>query len=301
MPIHLGSISRRQFLGAVAAGAAALVVRDAYAAETAGETDFLALLSDTHVPSDSSITNIDTNMTENLQTVVKELLALEVKPVGVVINGDCAYLKGLTDDYKNLATVLAPLRNADLPVHLSMGNHDHRTRMYEQLKEQQPEKPIVEGKHVSVLEMPRANWFLLDSLFETDVVTGELGQTQLKWLAAALDAHTDKPAIVMAHHHLQWEPTDPISGLRETSELFQMLTERKHVKAYLFGHTHRWDVKERDGIHLVNLPPTAYVFEKGRPNGWVAAKVKDGGMTLELHALDKQHSQNGQRVELAWR
>ena len=26
------------------------------------------------------------------------------------------------------------------------------------------------------------------------------------------------------------------------------------------------------GIHLINLPPTAYVFEEGKPSGWVRAQ-----------------------------
>jgi 3',5'-cyclic AMP phosphodiesterase CpdA len=128
-----------------------------------------------------------------------------------------------------------------------------------------------------------------------------LGQPQLKWLAAALDERPDKPAIVMAHHHLQWDPRDPLSGLRETRELWDILAKRKQVKAYFYGHTHRWHIDRRDGIHLVNLPPTAYVFEKGLPNGWVSANVKDGGMALHLHALDKKHPRHDQRVDLAWR
>lgn len=305
MPIHLGAVSRRRFLGTLGAGATALVLPYARAAETPADTDFLALLSDTHVPANRQVTNGSgntvTNMTENLERVVAELCALEGKPAHVVVNGDCAYLKGLDDDYKSLAQVIAPLAERQLPVHLSMGNHDNRERMYKHLQDQAPEKLLVEGKDVSVLEMPHANWFLLDSLSETDVVTGVLGEKQLEWLAATLDAHADKPAIVMAHHHLQWEPSDPISGIRETQAFFDLLSKRKQVKAYLYGHTHRWNVEKRDGIHLVNLPPTAYVFQPGLPNGWVGAQVKDGGMTLELHTLDKQHPKNGERVELAWR
>jgi 3',5'-cyclic AMP phosphodiesterase CpdA len=304
MPIHLPGISRRDWLAGVGAAAAALVVRDLRAADS-GNGDFLALLSDTHVPSKRSITNSAgqaiTNMTDNLERVVAELVRIKPSPMQIVINGDCAYLNGLDDDYRALAQVLAPLREKNLPLHLSMGNHDDRGRMYQHLQDQQPDKPIVEGRVVSVLELPHANWFLLDSLMKTNVVTGELGQPQLKWLAAALDERPDKPAIVMAHHHLQWEPSDPIVGIRETGELWDVLSRRKQVKAYIYGHTHRWHIDKREGIHLVNLPPTSYVFKKGLPNGWVGALLKPGGITLELNALDKQHPQNGQLVELAWR
>lgn len=306
MPIHLPGISRRDWLAGVGATAAALVVRDLRAADS-GNGDFLALLSDTHVPSKRSITNSAgqaiTNMTENLERVVAELVRIKSSPMQIVINGDCAYLNGLDDDYRALAQVLAPLREKNLPLHLSMGNHDDRGRMYQHLQDQQPDKPIVEGRVVSVLELPHANWFLLDSLMKTNVVTGELGQPQLKWLAAALDERPGKPAIVMAHHHLQWKwgPGNSISGLRESQALWDVLSERKQVKAYIYGHTHHWHIDRRDGIHLVNLPPTAYVFQKGDPNGWVGVHAKPDGMTLELHTLDKEHPQNGHRVELAWR
>ena len=69
----------------------------------------------------------------------------------------------------------------------------------------------------------------------------------------------------------------------------------------IFGHSHVWKVDQREGLHLVNLPPTAYVFAASSPNGWVDARVAADGMTLELRCLDPQHAQHGQRVELKWR
>lgn len=304
MPIYLPPISRRDWLAGVGATAATLLVRGAPAAD-AGQETFLALLSDTHVPSRRTIVshvgNTITNMTGNLERVVAEMLETKVPPSQVLINGDCVYQKGLEEDYRALAPVLAPLRDKEVPVHLSMGNHDDRQRMYAQFKEQQPDKPVVEGRVISVLQLPQANWFLLDSLFQTNVTPGELGQPQLKWLAEALDRHADKPAVVMAHHHLQWAAVEPVAGLKDTAELWEILTQRKWVKAYFYGHTHRWHHTQREGIHLVNLPTTAYVFAEGQPNGWVGAHLKVDGMTLELHTLDKRHKQNGERVELAWR
>jgi hypothetical protein len=73
------------------------------------------------------------------------------------------------------------------------------------------------------------------------------------------------------------------------------------VKALIFGHTHDWTSEQLEGVHLVNLPPTAYVFTAGRPNGWVDAYVRDDGMSLELRSLDEKHPEHGQKVELKWR
>ncbi|MGB7933682.1 MAG: hypothetical protein WCH04_15950, partial [Gammaproteobacteria bacterium] len=55
------------------------------------------------------------------------------------------------------------------------------------------EPPVID-KHVSILETPRANWFLLDSLQRTNDLLGRLGEVQLQWLAKALDARADRPA-----------------------------------------------------------------------------------------------------------
>ncbi len=304
MPIYLPPISRRDWLAGVGATAAAFVIRPAVAAESNRET-FLALLSDTHVPGKRSMVshvgNTITNMTENLERVVAEILALQTPPSQVLLNGDCADLKGLDEDYRALVQLLAPLRQHQLPLHLLLGNHDHRERMLEHFRDLQPDKPLLGDRVIGILELPHANWFMLDSLMQTNVGTGELGQAQLNWLAEALDQRKDKPAIVIAHHNLQWDHPERITGLKETAELWDILTKRDWVKAYLYGHEHCWVHTQREGIHLVNLPTTAFVFGKGQPNGWVGAHVRADGMTLELHALDKQHPKHGERVELAWR
>jgi 3',5'-cyclic-AMP phosphodiesterase len=183
-----------------------------------------------------------------------------------------------------------------------MGNHDDRGPLYEALADQRPATQPVESKHVSVLQAPKINWFLLDSLFQVDVVTGELGDAQLEWLARALDAHADKPAILVAHHNPQFEPNvgGGWSGLKDSKALFDLVAARKHVKAYIYGHTHDWRIRKSGDLHLVNLPPVAYVFQEGRPNGWIEASVRENGLTLRLHCLDKSHAQHGETAELTW-
>jgi len=122
----------------------------------------------------------------------------------------------------------------------------------------------LDEKQVLIVASPQANWFVLDSLDQTDKTPGKLGGEQLQWLARALDQATDKPALVMVHHQPDNRPV--VNGLVDTDDLFEVLSPRRHVKALFFGHTHVWLATERDGIHLVNLPPTAYVFAPGQPD-----------------------------------
>lgn len=198
---------------------------------------------------------------------------------------------------------MKPLSEAGLSLHLTMGNHDDREPLYRALAAQRPKEPPVESKHVGVIESKHANWFLLDSLLKVDLVTGDLGEAQRKWLATTLAAHSNKPAIIVAHHNPQFEPDPnggPWGGLRDSKELFELLDSQAHVQAYVFGHTHDWSTRRRGRIHLINLPPVAYVFERGKPNGWVQAQLRDDGIDLELRALDVNHPQHGEKIALDW-
>ena len=152
---------------------------------------------------------------------------------------------------------------------------------------------------MALLRTPRANWFVLDSLETTLSTPGLLGQEQLDWLAGALDANPDQPALVLIHHNPGLSGN---FGLKDTAALFEIIRPRKQVKAYIFGHTHAWNVgQDESGIHLINLPPVSYVFTAGLPTGWVHARLERKGMELELRCVDHSHKSHGQIVKLQWR
>jgi len=299
MPITLPRISRRRFLTSVVAGAATCLARDSLGQEPLCDANRFALLSDTHIAGDRTKVARGINMHDNLQKVVGEVLAAQPAPARVLVAGDLTLDKGTAEDYATLLGLLQPLRERGVPIHLALGNHDHRERFWQTLGEAEPKSSALRQKHVLIVSAPLVNWFVLDSLDRTDKASGTLGNEQLKWLADALDRAADKPALVMLHHY---PDTGSIpTGLVDTGPLFEVLLARRHVKALVFGHSHVWKVDQREGLHLVNLPPTAYVFAASNPNGWVHARVTADGMTLELRCLDQRHAQHGQRVELKWR
>ena len=81
-----------------------------------------------------------------------------------------------------------------------------------------------------------------------------------------------------------------------------VIRPRRQVKAYIYGHTHTWRAeKDSSDIHLINLPPVAYVFREGEPSGWVRAILQSDSMRLELRCLDIEHKAHGQIVDLKWR
>jgi Icc protein len=302
MPIRLPPISRRRFLsGSFAAGAGLLLPHPLLAARRVADPHRFVLLADTHVWEHTDREHSGVNPAIQFTKAREEYLRLDPFPAAAMIAGDCAFIEGQAKDYAALVALLRPVREVGLPIHFALGNHDHRGNFWTVFPQQRPgDPPPVVDKHVSVIETPRANWFLLDSLQRTNHTPGLLAKAQLAWLARALDARADKPALVMAHHDPQ--PGNATgSGLQDTDALFDVLEPRKHVQAYFYGHTHAWKVSRHGGIHLVNLPTLVWLFDKSQPRGWIDARVAKDGISLELHALDRAHPKHGERLELSWR
>jgi 3',5'-cyclic-AMP phosphodiesterase len=217
----------------------------------------------------------------------------------MLVNGDCAYLKGQSGDYQQFLGLIDPIRQAGCPIHLAMGNHDDRKNFWEALPADTDRVKEIEERQVLVVESPRADWVMLDSLDKTNSTPGILGDPQLQWLAKELDQRTKKPVIVLVHHHPA--TGEKTQGLIDTQKLLDVLLPRRQVKALLYGHTHVWKVEKREDLHCVNLPTTAYVFRPGEPTGWVDAFLSETGMRLELRCLDNTHLKNREKHDLIWR
>src|SRR5437867_5827607 len=252
MPLLLPPLSRRRFLTGAAAAATALVLPDALwaADERPAPTDphRFALLSDVHIAADPAAVLRKVTMAEHLRKVVAEVTGLSPRPAAAAINGDLALGTGESGDYTTLLKLLAPLRAAGLPIHLGLGNHDNRDRFRAALPERDRVDTALKDRQAYVVESPRANWFILDSLIETNKTPGTVGERQLHWLAEGLDNRKQKSAIVLVHHNPDPDPSH--NGLTDTKALLDLLKPRRQVKALLFGHTHAWSVKEEDGLHL---------------------------------------------------
>jgi len=302
MPIQLPPLSRRTFLRRLFYGGLAWGLGRPLAGARPSRTDphAWALLADTHIAADRARLHNGVSMASNLETVVNEILTSPARLSNVLIAGDLAYSQGETGDYQQLLTLLGPVRRSARPVHLLLGNHDHRNRFLQAIPWAfRPDRPW-RARCCAVVPSPRANWFLLDSLDKTLSTPGLLGPEQLDWLARALDARRRRPAIIVLHHHPDESPNR--SGLKDTEALLAVLRPRPQVKACVFGHTHRWNLAtDSSGIHLVNLPPTSYVFRPEYPVGWVEAKLGQDGMDLHLRCLDPRHPDHGRLTHLTWR
>jgi len=296
MPIHL--TSRRQFIAQLGAAVTFSSV-ETFAAEV--DANLIAILNDTHIgaqhPASASIPT-------NLRNTIAWLLALPKRPGAVIMNGDLALKDGQRGDYEHFATLISPLCEAGVSLHLTMGNHDDRAVFYDVLKHEKPESPAVESKHVGMVKLAGANLFLLDSLKATMVTQGLIGDMQMAWLTKLLDQHADKPALVFAHHNprLGGEALHFPGGLEDSEELWKAFAKRPHVKAYIHGHIHHRNFFEHEGIHILNTPATSYVADKKTSTtGWTMLRLIKAGAEVTTHTHQSDHAWNGVKVPLKWR
>jgi 3',5'-cyclic-AMP phosphodiesterase len=301
MPITLKQISRRAFLKRAAlAGTAAALAPRSYAGLFGKSRDkhTFAFFSDSHINADVKTMGGNINMADNLAACTRELAAWPVKPAAVIVNGDLAHVKGRPEDYNTFGDLIHPVR-ALAPIHLSLGNHDNREHFWSAFPDDAARLDSVPNKQATILSSERANWFLLDSLDLTAQTAGDLGAPQLDWLSRELATRPDKPALVVCHHPID---LTGLMGLKDSLALEQLLMAHTQVKAFIFGHTHNWNIEPHPmGVHLINLPQTSYPFQPGRPSGWVRATLARDGAEFELRCLDKKHPEHGQVTRLKWR
>ena len=311
MPIHLTNPERRRFLkiagGAIGLSSSVSRAADNADADPSGEqkskqinNDLVVVLNDTHIgekhPPDSAVPS-------NLRLIVEKLTQQTSKPACVLINGDLALKDGQPGDYEHFSRLAQPLRDAEIETHLTLGNHDNREMFYEVLKNQRTVNSPLKSLHVSVVKTRHANFFLLDSLKETMVTQGTVGSQQMNWLAKTLDEHAEKAAVIVAHHNprLGGDPLHFPGGLIDSQKLWDVLTKRRHVKAYIHGHIHDRGFAKHRGIHIINTLATSYVADPNTSTtGWTSIRLDGTGAVLTTHTTDEGHPWNGIEKRLHW-
>ena len=287
-PSDAAKLTRRSFLALCIAGCSQI----RRPARQGRHEDTWALISDTHISSSLDWTIRGSCMATNLQRVIDDVVS--ASPDHVLFNGDLAFAKGEHGDYGVFRDLITPLQDRGTPLHLTLGNHDHRARLVESLG--QTADTALTDKVVSALSVGGVRWLLLDSLERVDGIRGSLGPEQRAWLSRQLNSNA-APAIVCVHHN----PEPSFVGLRDFEEFLRIVLPRRHVKLVLFGHTHRFRVWQTDGLHFVNLPAVGFWFNPRASLGWVLARVGQGGMRLELRGVSSREQDHGATRDLAWR
>lgn len=288
-------LDRRRFLTATALGTTALSITGCRSAtkRAGNESLHVALISDTHVPADKNNEYRGFKPWVNLQKIVPEVAS--ARPQAVIHNGDIARLEGLPADYQEVRSLLEPIASF-APIYMGLGNHDDRANFGKTFPTIQHLRANVADKHVLVLDEGFMRIILLDSLLYTNKTAGLLGKKQRSWLSEFLATNSDKPVAIFVHHTLG----DEDGELMDARRLFEIVEPHKQVKAIFYGHSHVWEFKHHNRLHLVNLPAVGYNFKDADPTGWVDARFDPNGVSLTLRVLAGKHADDKRVRRLEW-
>ena len=244
MPITLTPITRRNFIrGSLALGGSAWIKSHAMARQPTFDPNRVALLADTHISANPKQSYPGTkwpgtpvkeeehewvNMADCLTQSAREVIALNPRPANLIINGDCALSRGTEAEYKEFLRLVEPIRTAGITIHITIGNHDTREKLWKLLPFLKKEQI---GVHADVLELSPCNLILLDS-----GKRGTMEDKQLDWLAQQLDQRKDKPALVFAHYNpLPTHGIRPIRGMKNGKALLKLIASESMPRPFSMG------------------------------------------------------------------
>ena len=231
---------RRGFLRLGMAAAAFLATPNRLFAKSVADFDdnLIVFLADVHAGA-SAKCKVARKM---FAATVVEILKMDPLPRNVLVFGDVAYACGLGADYDISRRQFKLLEDAGIIVTIGMGNHDRRSE-YAKRWPEAAAKSLVPGRYVHLLETPKVDFLMLDSLAGTDdraeddkgPVRGDLSDEQQQFLKAFLSGR-NKPVVICAHH-----------GANELSvcgdQMSSVLLNAPCAVGYIHGHNHRWHKK----------------------------------------------------------
>ena len=231
------SPDRRSFLRLGLAAAASLIVPNRLFAKTAVDFDenLIVFLADVHAGV-SAKCKVAKRM---FAATVAEILKMDPLPRNVLVFGDIAYSCGKGADYDFSRPQFKLLEDAGISVTIGLGNHDRRSE-YAARWPDAAAKSLVPGRYVHLLETPKVDFLMLDSLQGADdraendhgPVRGALSDDQQQFLKAFLSGRS-KPVVLCAHH-----AAGELSVCGES--MVSVLLNAPCAAGYIHGHNHRW-------------------------------------------------------------
>jgi len=255
------SITRRQFLGAAAAGT--LIAGQTWAGERRGDSLSFGLVTDIHyadVPSGGS-----RHYRDSLAKLGRAVETFRQRKVSFVAElGDFVDAgPGKEADLKYLAAARKVFEAFSGPRHFVLGNHC-LARLTKQeflaacgANHGQSDKA---SPHYSFDRGPY-HFVVLDANFKRDgspYAAGNFSWTdtvipepQLKWLAGDLKNASDKKTVVLVHQNLDKE--DDPHGVKNAPQVRKILEAAGNVLAVFQGHMHTGGYRKVGGIHYCTL------------------------------------------------
>lgn len=208
------------------------------------------VLSDLHLVPEGRVSNgLDT--AERLALAIDSINRDHADADFCLLAGDLAD-RGEADAYRRLQTILAPL---GVPHHITLGNHDNRPVFLDVFGTDEADE---NGFINKVIDAKGYRVILLDSS-EPGKVSGILCDKRLDWLKARLAEASDRPVIVVLHHHANdlALPVDVIK-LEEAERFLAVLKTHPDIRQVIAGHVHITTTGVWHGIPFTTLAGSHY-------------------------------------------
>lgn len=265
------TISRRKFIQQISA--ASLLLAGGVVPLSAAETESLQKKSKLRfvIASDLHYGQEGTTFVENAQTFVRHVSEFHRhnRLDFCVVNGDVIH-----DAKEFLAPAKQQLDKLPVNYYVTKGNHDMVSESYwNEVWGMPTEHDVIHGEY-SVL------------LASTSNENGEYLSPDLVWMEKKLNDYSAQQGVFIFVHIPQSKWT---KFAIDTPEFFNLINQRKNVKAVFHGHEH-----EEDGVKMVKGIP--YLFDSHMGGNWgtpykgfrVMDVLKDGSLlTYIMNPVDK--------------
>jgi hypothetical protein len=223
------------------------------------DENLVVLLSDPHVGAGSG--EAKKNLVQ-FKTFCDRILAMKPRPAAVIIAGDLAFAEGGRPDYASVKPILEQFDAAGIPWRVCFGESDRRMPFYEVFPRLKAKTPPVPGRHVGVLELPRADFVLLDTSQEGSSC-GVIDAPQREWLRHEIAKYqrSGKRFFVVAHH--------PAADLAIVS----LLEHAPSCVGWINGHEHAWTRDAKSALKRFGLQSTAYATNASTRRGFTYLKM----------------------------
>lgn len=195
-------------------------------------------------------------LADKVVQVFRHIEETGIAPAFVLITGDLSH-EGDAEDYAHIRKLLDEgSERIGAPVHVVLGNHDHRGPFREgYLGEQPSEEPYYYSHTIDGLRLIGLNTQVPGSH------NGNLDETQFSWLKQELQTSAPKGTVIGLHH-----PLLSIGGvlgdhiLANREQVGQALSGTD-VVAVLAGHVHSNNIGSYHGVLNVAAAGTAFAGE----------------------------------------
>lgn len=189
------------------------------------------VLADTHIVPEGQLSHeIDT--LARLEAAVAFVNEHHGDADFVVFAGDLAD-RGEAEAYRRFKDAVAPLKP---PVHLTLGNHDHRPTFLEIFGAYLATET---GNVDRVIDAKGYRVIVLDSSDPELRGAGRLEAGQIDWLKARLAEARDRPVVVVLHHNITAFHVQTDFIILEDSAVFaEALKTHPDVRQVISGHVH---------------------------------------------------------------